>query len=231
RRRARHEPPHALRREQGVEPGLLAGGPRAAAGHVHAALDGRAHGGARRDVPRLHRRGRAAVRLHRPRGPRPAAADSVHLHRPARRPARLGPVLGPHRGGRAQRRVGPDQRGAGDPGGGAVSPHIAKQQPQEHRPRGRFRPRANWGILLWLTAVWVALWGDLSLANVVIGAFLAVLVTAVLPLPSTPFDGRFRPWGVVLLLAYFLWDVVKASVEVAALAVRRKPPRGAVIRV
>ncbi|WP_251839248.1 Na+/H+ antiporter subunit E [Oceanitalea stevensii] len=112
-----------------------------------------------------------------------------------------------------------------------MSPHIAKQQPQEHRPRGRFRPRANWGILLWLTAVWVALWGDLSLANVVIGAFLAVLVTAVLPLPSTPFDGRFRPWGVVLLLAYFLWDVVKASVEVAALAVRRKPPRGAVIRV
>ncbi|MCM3660425.1 Na+/H+ antiporter subunit E [Georgenia satyanarayanai] len=112
-----------------------------------------------------------------------------------------------------------------------MSPHIADHQPQEHRPRGRFRPRANWGILLWLTLVWVALWGDLSLANVVIGAFLAVLVTAVLPLPSTPFDGRFRPWGVVLLLGYFLWDVIKASVEVAALAVRREPPHGAVIRV
>lgn len=112
-----------------------------------------------------------------------------------------------------------------------MSPHLTEDEPREHRPRRRFRPRANWGVLLWLTVVWVALWGDLTLANVVIGAFLAVLVTAVLPLPSTPFDGRFRPWGVVLLLAYFLWDVVKASVEVAALAVRRQPPRGAVIRV
>ncbi|WP_226924498.1 Na+/H+ antiporter subunit E [Georgenia satyanarayanai] len=112
-----------------------------------------------------------------------------------------------------------------------MSPHLAEHQPTEHRPRHRFRPRANWGVLLWLTVVWVALWGDLTLANVVIGAFLAVLVTAVLPLPTTPFDGRFRPWGVVLLLAHFLWDVVKASVEVAALAVRRTPPRGAVIRV
>lgn len=104
-------------------------------------------------------------------------------------------------------------------------------RPAEHRPRRRFRTRANWGVLLWLTVVWVALWGDLTFANVVIGAFLAVLVTAALPLPSTPFNGRFRPWGVVLLLAYFLWDVVKASIEVAALAVRREPPRGAVIRV
>lgn len=102
--------------------------------------------------------------------------------------------------------------------------------PAEPRHR-RLRPRANWGVLLWLTVVWVFLWGDLTLANVVIGAFLAVLVTTVMPLPSTPFDGRFRPWGVVLLVAYFLWDVVKASIEVAAIALRREPPRGAVIRV
>jgi len=102
---------------------------------------------------------------------------------------------------------------------------------REHPRKRRFRPRANWGILLWLTVVWVFLWGDLTFANVVIGAFLAVLVTAVLPLPATPFDGRFRPWGVVLLAAYFLWDVVKASIEVATIALRREPPRGAVIRV
>jgi len=101
----------------------------------------------------------------------------------------------------------------------------------EHPRQRRFRLRANWGVLLWLTIVWVFLWGDLTFANVVIGAFLAALVTAVLPLPATPFDGRFRPWGVVLLVAYFLWDVVKASIEVAAIALRREPPKGAVIRV
>ncbi len=106
-----------------------------------------------------------------------------------------------------------------------------QQQAAEPQRRRRFRPRANWGVLLWLTIVWVFLWGDLTFANVVIGLFLAVLVTTVLPLPPTPFDGRFRPWGVILLVTRFLWDVVKASIEVAALALRKEPPRGAVIRV
>ena len=109
-----------------------------------------------------------------------------------------------------------------------MSPQLAEHPEVRRR---RFRPRANWGVLLWLTVVWVFLWGELTLANVVIGAFLAVLVTTVLPLPPTPFDGRFRPWGVILLVAHFLWDVVKASVEVARLALRKEPPRGGVIRV
>jgi len=100
-----------------------------------------------------------------------------------------------------------------------------------HPRKRRLRPRANWGVLLWLTVVWVFLWGDLTFANVVIGLLIAVLVTSILALPATPFDGRFRPWGVVLLVAYFLWDVVKASIEVAAIALRREPPHGAVIRV
>ncbi|WP_324649277.1 Na+/H+ antiporter subunit E [Georgenia sp. H159] len=112
-----------------------------------------------------------------------------------------------------------------------MSREAAEQRPAEQRRRRRLRPRANWGVLLWLTVVWVFLWGQLTLANVVIGALVAVVTTTVLALPDTPFDGRFRPWGVILLVVYFLWDVVKASVEVAAIALRREPPRGAVIRV
>lgn len=92
------------------------------------------------------------------------------------------------------------------------------------------RLRASWGMLLWLTLVWVVLWGELSLANVVVGLGLAILITSVMQLPMTDFDGSFRPLGVLILGARFIWDVVRSSVEVARLALRRKPPQGAVIR-
>ena len=101
----------------------------------------------------------------------------------------------------------------------------------EEHTRRRRRPHANWGVLLWLTVVWVFLWGELTLANVVNGLVIGLVITTVLPLPRTPFNGRFRPWGTILLIAHFLWDVVLASFEVAKIALRREPPKGAVIRV
>lgn len=91
--------------------------------------------------------------------------------------------------------------------------------------------RASSGLIFWLTLVWVLLWGDITLANVVAGAVVAVVVTAVSPLPRTPFDGRFRPWGLVLLAARFVADVLVASWQITWMTVRRRQPRGAVIRV
>ncbi len=97
--------------------------------------------------------------------------------------------------------------------------------------RRKRRLRASWGMLLWLMLVWVLLWGELTVANVVVGILIAVAVTTVLPLPVTDFDGSFRPWGVLVLVLRFLWDVVRSSIEVARLALRPAPPEGAVIRV
>lgn len=90
----------------------------------------------------------------------------------------------------------------------------------------------RWPMVLWLTAVWVLLWGDLTVANVVIGFVLAVLLVTLMPMPRVGFEGR--PWlpGIVVLVVRFLGDVVMASVQVAKKAVARgEPPRGAVIRV
>ena len=39
--------------------------------------------------------------------------------------------------------------------------------------RGKFWTR--WPMMLWLTAVWVLLWGDLTVANVVVGLVLGAL--------------------------------------------------------
>ncbi|GAA1645337.1 Na+/H+ antiporter subunit E [Georgenia ruanii] len=98
-------------------------------------------------------------------------------------------------------------------------------------PRRRRWPRASWGMLVWLTAVWVLLWGDITLGNAVAGLAVALLVTTVAPLPHAPFDGRFRPWGVVRLVVRFAWDVVVASAQISWLALRGRQPEGAVIRV
>ncbi|MBM7824290.1 multicomponent Na+:H+ antiporter subunit E [Arcanobacterium pluranimalium] len=98
------------------------------------------------------------------------------------------------------------------------------------RRPGRF-PHASMGMLVWLTIAWVMLWGDFTTGNFLAGFLVALLVTTVAPFPTAPFDGRFRPWGVVRLVAIFLWDIVRASWIQAAFILRRRRPRGAIIRV
>jgi multicomponent Na+:H+ antiporter subunit E len=88
------------------------------------------------------------------------------------------------------------------------------------------------GALVWLTAVWVVLWGDLSVANVVSGAALAALVCLVFPLPPVHMRLRVRPLWLLWLVVRFLADVVVASVEVAwKVLTLRGAPRNAVIEV
>lgn len=102
------------------------------------------------------------------------------------------------------------------------------------RARSRHRRRVvlHPALLLWLAGVWVLLWSDLSLANVLAGVLLGLLLTTFLRLNPVPFDARLNPRGFVSLVAHFAWDLVLASVQVAALALRPgRIPRGAVIRV
>lgn len=86
-------------------------------------------------------------------------------------------------------------------------------------------------LIGWLTIVWVLLWSDLTVANVLAGVVVATVVTTVLPLHPVPFSARVHLGGVVVLVARFSWDVVVASTQVAVVALRRAPPRGAVVRV
>ncbi|MBM9434029.1 Na+/H+ antiporter subunit E [Flaviflexus sp. JY899] len=86
-------------------------------------------------------------------------------------------------------------------------------------------------MLIWLTIVWVLLWGDVTTGNIVAGFLLALLLTTITPLPTATFDGRFRPIALARLVFVFLFDVLKASVQIASYALRKKHPRGAVIRV
>lgn len=96
----------------------------------------------------------------------------------------------------------------------------------------RVRFWQRWPIVAWLTGVWVLLWGQLTVANVLAGFVIAVALVTLLPMPRIGLDGR--PWlpGIVVLVARFFGDVVMASIQIAAKALSfGEPPHGAVIRV
>ncbi|OIQ84871.1 putative monovalent cation/H+ antiporter subunit E [mine drainage metagenome] len=84
----------------------------------------------------------------------------------------------------------------------------------------------------WMVAVWALLWGDLSVANVIVGMVLAFVITTVLPMPPIDFHGRVRPLGVLRVLGHLLVEVTRASFQVSRIALSPGPaPRGAVIGV
>jgi multicomponent Na+:H+ antiporter subunit E len=72
-------------------------------------------------------------------------------------------------------------------------------------------------LLIWLTSLWVALWADLSVGNV-LGGFLVTLVVVGVARPTgvTGLERTsFRPISVLIFTVYFLWQLVKSNLVVA----------------
>jgi len=92
--------------------------------------------------------------------------------------------------------------------------------------------RFSFAATLWLTLVWVLLWGDLSVANVLGGLVVALVVGFTLRMPSVHFTGRIHLLSLLYLVAVFVRDLVLASAQVVALAFTPgRVPRSAVIAV
>lgn len=93
----------------------------------------------------------------------------------------------------------------------------------------RFRPL----FILWLTFVWIMLMGEFSWANVIGGFLVGAGIVLFLPLPAMPIKNLSISWGaLIMLLLNWLWDLAKASVKVAWLALRpQDPPRTAILNV
>lgn len=73
----------------------------------------------------------------------------------------------------------------------------------------------NVTTMAWLSAVWVALWGTLTWANVLGGVAVSALVVMVIPphRPGPPVGAR--PLIAVRLALFLLWKMVEASASVA----------------
>jgi multicomponent Na+:H+ antiporter subunit E len=86
-------------------------------------------------------------------------------------------------------------------------------------------------VLCWLTLVWMLLWGTVSVANVVSGLAIALMITLLLPLPAVPVEGRVHPLSLLLLIVVVGYELVVSSLQVVWLAIRPgPPPRSAVLR-
>jgi multicomponent Na+:H+ antiporter subunit E len=106
---------------------------------------------------------------------------------------------------------------------------------KERRADGTFKPSRFHAVqpaaVVWLTIVWIGLWGDLSVANALSGVLLAVLVSVVFPLPPVRMRLQPRPLWAVWLVARFLWDVAVASVHVAWVTLTARNLRNSVVEV
>ncbi|NYF11460.1 multicomponent Na+:H+ antiporter subunit E [Leifsonia sp. AK011] len=78
-------------------------------------------------------------------------------------------------------------------------------------------------LLVALVVLWMLLWGTISWISVLSGVIVAIAVTRFFYLPPVELSGRFNPFWLLVFLARFLWDVVRASFQVAWLSFR---PRG-----
>ncbi|WP_109528996.1 MULTISPECIES: Na+/H+ antiporter subunit E [Nocardia] len=88
------------------------------------------------------------------------------------------------------------------------------------------------GLLIWLTLVYMALWGDLSVGNLLAGLVIATVVMVALPLPTLPGTGHFNPLPLVELAVVSSYYALESSFQVAWLAVRPAPtPVSGVLRV
>lgn len=68
--------------------------------------------------------------------------------------------------------------------------------------------------MLWLTTIWLALWADLSVANVISGLLVAGIVVAASG-RWPPGEVIIRPVRVVMFVGFFLYQLAGSSISVA----------------
>lgn len=86
-------------------------------------------------------------------------------------------------------------------------------------------------LIAWLALVWVALWGDLTAANVLGGLATALVVTWLLPLPVLDPGIRARPAALAVFLFWFGRDLVTSTVRVVLWIARSGTPPTQLVRV
>jgi multicomponent Na+:H+ antiporter subunit E len=71
-------------------------------------------------------------------------------------------------------------------------------------------------LVVWLTVLWVVLWRDLTVANVVSGMAVALAVATLYRVsPGGKRRHTIRPAGLAVFLGYFAWQLLVSNIVVA----------------
>lgn len=73
-------------------------------------------------------------------------------------------------------------------------------------------------LALGLVLLWCLLWGNFTLLTIVTGFIVAVGVSVVFYLPGVELSGRVNIWRVIVFFAVLLYDIVRASIQIAWLS-------------
>lgn len=94
-------------------------------------------------------------------------------------------------------------------------------------------PMRRWTGALALAVLWVLLFGEVSVGNVVAGLVVGAALVVAFPHRTTAVRHRISPWGLVRLLGRLAVDLVRSSTQVAIAVLRPTPARlrTAVVRV
>jgi multicomponent Na+:H+ antiporter subunit E len=97
----------------------------------------------------------------------------------------------------------------------AATPDVVR------RTRG-FNRRADLVVGAVAVAIWILLWGELSIANLVSGAILAALLLVAFPMDHDvpAVRHRIRPHAILRLAGFFVADVVRSTLVTALDALR-----------
>ncbi|WP_105033413.1 Na+/H+ antiporter subunit E [Cryobacterium aureum] len=74
--------------------------------------------------------------------------------------------------------------------------------------------------LIALIVLWMLLWGEFSWLNLLVGIVVGIVVTVVFYLVPVQLSGRVHPLHTVVFLVRLIADIVRASIDVAWLAVK-----------
>jgi multicomponent Na+:H+ antiporter subunit E len=74
-------------------------------------------------------------------------------------------------------------------------------------------------LVLWLTAVWVLLWGTVSIGNVLAGLVLGILLVLTVP-PGQDRRSGVHPVAILRYLGHLAWALVVATATVARTVLR-----------
>lgn len=110
-----------------------------------------------------------------------------------------------------------------------MSPRLRRNRDGSLRP-ARYRA-VQPSSVVWLTVLWMILWGSVSWWMLFSGLVVAMLVSLAFPLPPVELGLRVRPVAFASLLGHFLVDIVRASFEVSAVVLRRRPVRNSIVAV